>query len=58
MSRLTEGTLAGGDAPAEAAGLAQALGLGQIALALPQGVFSLLAHGDVLTCNQDNQPAV
>src|SRR5262245_34344791 len=49
---------AGGDAPAEAAGVAQALCLGQIGFALLKRVLGLLAFGDVFARDQDDQPAV
>src|SRR5437867_5501027 len=52
---LRPNEFAAGDAPAEAAGAAQSLGFGQIHFTLPQGIFSLLAFGDVLACDQHDQ---
>src|SRR5437868_8158863 len=50
--------LAGGDAPAEAAGSVQFLRLGQIGLALPQSIFRVLALGDIFACDQHDKLAV
>ena len=50
--------LAGGGAQAEAAGMAQLLCLGEIGLALSQRVLGLLALGDVLASDQNDQLAV
>ena len=47
--------LAGGDLPAEAAGVAQFLGVSEIGLALLQGMFGALAFGDVFAGDQNNE---
>src|SRR5258708_33323239 len=57
-SLLRPDNFPGDDTPAEAAGVAQSLCFGQIVSTLPQGVFSLLALGDVLACDQDDQPVI
>jgi len=47
--------LAGGNAPTKAAGLAQFLCPGQIGFALPQGIFRLLALGNIFARDQDDE---
>src|SRR5215813_3021854 len=47
--------LVAGNTPGETAGAAYSLRLGQIHLALPQGIFGSFALGDVLACDEDDQ---
>src|SRR4051812_19657024 len=52
------GDLAGGDAPAETTGEAQSLRLGKMRFVWAQSFFGVLALGDVLARNKDDQLVV